>query len=750
MSLSPTGVDNLTATASYSPITADPATSQPARDNRYSSSAGISGGNSVKFHVDGCAYFWAVSEALLVAKESVWILGWWVSPEVYLRRPPSEKEEYRLDHMLRAAAERGVKVNVVVFKEVPLVMILSSDHTKRTLEALHPNVAVLVYPDHIVDPRDMFRSADGLLESISTADTAGIAQLPDEKLQTLFDLAGGPTLLWTHHEKLVIVDQQVAFMGGIDLSYGRWDTIQHPISDVHPGNSAGIVFPGQDYNNVRVMDFKDVAEWQKNTVERLVTARMGWEDISISLTGPTVVDLCHHFVDRWNFIQRVKYGHRLPGSPRYEPLLPPKSSSPSTHEDAGSVSCQLVRSVSGWSHGTATENSIYNAYIETIEKSEHFVYIEQQFFITATDQKPGPVWNRVGEALVARILRAAGEHKRYQVIVVMPAVPAFPGDLQNAITGKPPRAIMQLQYESLSRGGSSVLDNLRQAGVDPDQYIRFFNLRSYDRLNGSGKDGDWETVSSCCMLSGKDIRDIPWPAGGPLQEIDAFVTEELYVHTKVLIADDKVVICGSANLNDRSFKGSRDSEIALVVEDRTPLDSTMGGQPFQASKFAATFRRYLYRKHLGLLPPQNMRQPDGHFMPAPSPNDYDYGCAEDRLVADPLSDDFIQHWNQVAHQNTLIFQRVFAPVPDDTIKTWLQYRLHSWKHLIGPDGLQDSRWGHVQKGNFSRGEKGAKEVKGELAKIRGTLVEMPLDFLVNTNIQMEDPVYNILTRQGYV
>ena len=45
-----------------------------------------------------------------------------VSPEVYLRRPPSENEKYRLDHMLQAAAARGVKVNVVVFKEVPQFM----------------------------------------------------------------------------------------------------------------------------------------------------------------------------------------------------------------------------------------------------------------------------------------------------------------------------------------------------------------------------------------------------------------------------------------------------------------------------------------------------------------------------------------------------------------------------------------------------------------------------------------------------
>ena len=54
-----------------------------------------------------------------------------------------------------------------------------------------------------------------------------------------------------HHEKLCIVDDKTAFMGGLDLCYGRWDTNQHSIADCHPSNLDDIVFPGQDYNNAR-------------------------------------------------------------------------------------------------------------------------------------------------------------------------------------------------------------------------------------------------------------------------------------------------------------------------------------------------------------------------------------------------------------------------------------------------------------------------------------------------------------------
>jgi hypothetical protein len=53
------------------------------------------------------------------ARESIYILDWWLSPELYLRRPPSRNQQYRLDNMLKAAAERGVKINIIVYKEVP-------------------------------------------------------------------------------------------------------------------------------------------------------------------------------------------------------------------------------------------------------------------------------------------------------------------------------------------------------------------------------------------------------------------------------------------------------------------------------------------------------------------------------------------------------------------------------------------------------------------------------------------------------
>ena len=41
------------------------------------------------------------------------------------------------------------------------------------------------------------------------------------------------------------------------------------------------------------------------------------------------------------------------------------------------------------------------------------------------------------------------------------------------------------------------------------------------------------------------------------------VTELIYIHSKLMIVDDESVVIGSANINDRSMLGSRDSEFCV-------------------------------------------------------------------------------------------------------------------------------------------------------------------------------------------
>ena len=43
---------------------------------------------------------------------------WWLTPELYLRRPPAYFPEWRLDRLLQKKAEQGVKIHIIVYKEV--------------------------------------------------------------------------------------------------------------------------------------------------------------------------------------------------------------------------------------------------------------------------------------------------------------------------------------------------------------------------------------------------------------------------------------------------------------------------------------------------------------------------------------------------------------------------------------------------------------------------------------------------------
>lgn len=62
-----------------------------------------------------------------------------------------------------------------------------------------------------------------------------------------------------------------------------------------------------------------------------------------------------------------------------------------------------------------------------------------------------------------------------------------------------------------------------------------------------------------------------------------------------MIVDDDTVIIGSANINDRSLLGSRDSEIAILFEDIHKVDVTVNGKQYQAGKFASSLRWTIFR-----------------------------------------------------------------------------------------------------------------------------------------------------------
>lgn len=426
---------------------------------------------------------------------------------------------------------------MIVYRNIGAAIPIDSVYTKYSLLDLHPNIYVQRSPNQI-------------------------------RQNTFF---------WAHHEKILVVDHMIAFVGGIDLCFGRWDTPQHSVMDNRPSGfeegSANAdpesfqLWPGKDYSNPRVQDFFNLDKPYEDMYDRNIVPRMPWHDIHMQIVGQPARDLTRHFVQRWNYLLR----QRTPSRPT-PLLLPPPDFTEGELESLGidgSCEIQILRSACSWSLGTPnlTEKSIHNAYLKAIEMSEHLVYIENQFFITSTEIEGTRIENQIGDALVERIVRAAKNDEDWRAIILIPLMPGF----QNAVDaqdGSSVRLIMHCQFRSISQGENSIFGRLRAANIEPSDYIEFFSLRNWGKLGRPG--------------------------------CEKLVTEQLYIHAKCMVVDDRIAIIGSANINERSMRGDRDSEVAAIVRDTDTIMSTMGGKPFRVGRFPHTLRVQLMREHMGM------------------------------------------------------------------------------------------------------------------------------------------------------
>uniref|UniRef100_A0A8C1WN06 Phospholipase n=1 Tax=Cyprinus carpio TaxID=7962 RepID=A0A8C1WN06_CYPCA len=600
-----------------------------------------------KWYVNGNGYFSDVADALEQAKEEIFITDWWLSPEVFLKRPATGTY-WRLDKILRRKAEQGVKVCVLLYKEVEMALGINSGYSKRTLMNLHPNIKVMRHPDHVASV----------------------------------------VFLWAHHEKMVAIDQSVAFVGGLDLAFGRWDDSDYRLSDLEPpktGSNAeaaresdavdgsavpltepvsecedevdlscnALLWLGKDYNNFIKRDWKQLDQPFQDNVDRTQVPRIPWRDLGAVHHGKAARDLARHFIQRWNFTKIFK--NKYKGD--FYPYLLPKSHCtadklPFTIPGASKASVQVLRSVDRWSAGTC-EHSILNAYIHVIENSEHYIYLENQFFISCSDQKN--VLNTIGDAIVKRILRAHSEGKKYRVFVVIPLLPGFEGDISQG-GGNAIQAILHFTYRTINRGEHSILSRLKEQMQDEwTQYISLCGLRTHSELGQSP------------------------------------VTELIYIHSKALIADDRCYIIGSANINDRSMLGIRDSELAVLVEDEERVPSVMNGEEYQAGPLALALRKECFSVLLGAKSDPNLN------------------------IDDPVCDHFFNDvWNKIAQTNAIIYEKVFRCLPLDSIRNLRELQEHVNAQNLG---LTDPE-----------------KAKEELQAIQGILVHFPLHFLCEENL----------------
>eukprot|EP00026_Physarum_polycephalum_P001703 Phypoly_transcript_01705.p1 GENE.Phypoly_transcript_01705~~Phypoly_transcript_01705.p1 ORF type:complete len:1035 (+),score=140.85 Phypoly_transcript_01705:73-3177(+) len=238
-------------------------------------------------------------------------------------------------------------------------------------------------------------------------------------------------------------------------------------------------------------------------VERNQHPRMPWHDVQVGLDGEAAHDVAINFVQRWN-ANDTKLKKQITNIPAASP-------------GHGNIDCQITRSMRSFYCGEFfNEKSIRNAYIDAISSAKSFVYIESQYFIENTETPDArPIIN----ALCARIARAKGANEPFTVVVILPQLPD---------NGNPEKSdanlIMKYQFAAIQ----CLRSEISLITFNPEEYINFYTLRNHQLLDYG------------------------------------IVTEAIYVHAKLMITDD-ICIVGSANLNDRSMSGTKDSEIAAVV-----------------------------------------------------------------------------------------------------------------------------------------------------------------------------------------
>ncbi|CAE7850520.1 Pld1, partial [Symbiodinium microadriaticum] len=112
-------------------------------------------------------YYYAVAVEMLKAQEDIFISAWKLSPAVILTRPPLPP--IRLEQILKYKANQGVKIYILLYKEVEMSRQGNNSlRAKKYLEGISPNIKCIRHPNKF--------------------------------------FGSTTAILWSHHEKLVIVD----------------------------------------------------------------------------------------------------------------------------------------------------------------------------------------------------------------------------------------------------------------------------------------------------------------------------------------------------------------------------------------------------------------------------------------------------------------------------------------------------------------------------------------------------------------
>ncbi len=342
-------------------------------DRRRGDELAYTEGNDVRVLVHGAEYFARLLEELNRLNRGAWLhfTDWRGDPDQRLDGPGSE-----IARVLAGAAARGVHVRGLVWRS----------HADQAHFSEQENL-------HLVE----------------TVNEAGGEVLLDERVRR-----GG-----SHHQKLFVIrhpdapDDDVAFVGGIDLCHGRGD------------------------------DHRHLGDEQAIELDRRYGPRPPWHDVQLELRGPAVGDVAWTFRERWE--DPVPLDHRNPWraalsrvarQPRRPDPLPPAPRDPAPR---GRHAVQVLRTYPAkrppYDFAPDGERSIARAYIKAFGRARRLVYVEDQY-----------LWSGAAAGALADRLRSEPD------LHVVAVVPRYP-DRDGRVSGPPYRIGQQQALARLSAAG---------------------------------------------------------------------------------------------------------------------------------------------------------------------------------------------------------------------------------------------------------------------------------------------------------
>jgi phosphatidylserine/phosphatidylglycerophosphate/cardiolipin synthase-like enzyme len=237
-------------------------------------------GNALTVLIDGADALQAMAMAIAEARSHVNVTGWHITPNFAMTRG---ERPIVLKELLAGVAAR-IPVRVLIWAGVPVPVM---------------------------------KPWRGDVRKVRDELTAGT------HIQCALDARERP--MHCHHEKTIVIDDRIAFVGGIDLTSFNGDRCDTPD---HPSRGA-----------------------------------VGWHDVAARITGPAVQDVAENFAMRWQAIT----GEALP------PVATPST--------AGDIDVQVVRTVPDGTYPQLRRGDfrILESYLRALRGAERFIYLENQF-----------------------------------------------------------------------------------------------------------------------------------------------------------------------------------------------------------------------------------------------------------------------------------------------------------------------------------------------------------------------------------